>query len=68
MKNKIELIAGRQLKFCNGCEKCVQCQECIATQCMADDVEAYMKSKCNENSNQSGEKTKYLIERFTILG
>lgn len=46
MKNKIESIAGRCLKYCNGCEKSAQCQECIATQCMADDVEVYMKYKC----------------------
>lgn len=48
MKNRIEAIAGRRLKYCNGCEKSTQCQECIATQCMADDVEVYMKYKCME--------------------
>ena len=46
MKNRIETIAGRRLKYCKGCEKSEQCQECIATQIMADDTELYMKYKC----------------------
>ena len=46
MKHKIESIVGKRLMYCNGCEKNAHCQECIATQCMADDVEAYMKDKC----------------------
>lgn len=46
MKNRIETIAGRRLKYCKGCEKSEQCQECIATQIMPDDTELYMKYKC----------------------
>lgn len=49
MKTKIKSIAGRRLKYCKGCEKSAQCQECIATQCMTDDVESYMKYKCMED-------------------
>lgn len=50
MKNKVESISGKRLKHCKGCERSNQCQECIATQCVADDVESYMKHKCMENN------------------
>lgn len=46
MKEKIRDISGKRLEYCKGCKKYKQCQECIATQCVVDNVEEYMKTKC----------------------
>jgi MoaA/NifB/PqqE/SkfB family radical SAM enzyme len=50
MKEKIESVFGNRLKYCHGCNRSDSCQECLATQYFAENLEEYMIRKCENNN------------------
>ena len=51
MKAHIEREKGKILRYCRGCYAKNMCQECIATQCLANNVEEYMRRRCDMLKN-----------------